>query len=32
MGYGGPHGGLFASKDAYKRSMIGRIIEVSADR
>jgi hypothetical protein len=27
MGYGGPHAAYFATKDEYKRSMPGRIIE-----
>ena len=31
MGYGGPHAAYFACRDAYKRSMPGRIIGVSAD-
>lgn len=31
MGYGGPHAGYFATKDAYKRQMPGRIIGVSVD-
>ncbi len=31
MGYGGPHAAYFACRDAYKRSMPGRIIGVSKD-
>jgi len=31
MGYGGPHAGYLATKEAYKRSMPGRIIGVSQD-
>jgi glycine dehydrogenase len=31
MGYGGPHAAYFACRDAYKRSMPGRIIGVSRD-
>ncbi len=32
MGFGGPHSAYLATKDAYKRSMPGRIIGVSVDR
>ncbi len=31
MGFGGPHAGFFATKDAYKRNMPGRIVGVSKD-
>tara|TARA_R110001583_G_scaffold145635_2_gene297583 strand:- start:12998 stop:15847 length:2850 start_codon:yes stop_codon:yes gene_type:complete len=32
MGYGGPHAGYYATKEAYKRAIPGRIIGVTIDR
>ena len=32
MGYGGPHAGYFATKEAYKRTIPGRIIGVTKDK
>ncbi|ACL60860.1 aminomethyl-transferring glycine dehydrogenase [Methylobacterium nodulans] len=31
MGYGGPHAGYMATRDAYKRALPGRIVGVSVD-
>src|SRR4029077_11814523 len=31
MGFGGPHAGFLATKDAYKRQMPGRLVVVSKD-
>jgi glycine dehydrogenase len=31
MGFGGPHAGYFATRDAYKRQMPGRLVGVSLD-
>ncbi|MET0895238.1 MAG: glycine dehydrogenase (aminomethyl-transferring), partial [Acidimicrobiia bacterium] len=31
MGYGGPHAGYFATRDAYRRNVPGRLVGVSVD-
>ena len=31
VGYGGPHAAYMATKDAYKRSMPGRLVGISID-
>ena len=31
FGFGGPHAGFMACKDAYKRNMAGRLVGVSKD-